>query len=254
MEGVISVSKEVYRKRMVRKPIPIRKLVPNMITSGSILCGVMSLVLAFHGHLVLAAWLTLMAAFFDLMDGKVARSLGGDSAFGVEFDSLADVVSFGVAPGMVFYISYLYAFGGVLGALTTAFFVLCGALRLARFNVVHSSGRFQGLPIPAGGLFLMSFIASGTVLHPLMAMAITIISGGLMISSIPYGNFKHVSKDNINIVRLLFLIGCFVTISAVFKEKITLVCASVYVLSGPLGIDWGKWLALRDEGEIADNQ
>jgi len=239
---------------MVRKPIPIRKLVPNMITSGSILCGVMSLVLAFHGHLVLAAWLTLMAAFFDLMDGKVARSLGGDSAFGVEFDSLADVVSFGIAPGMVFYISYLYAFGGVLGALTTAFFVLCGALRLARFNVVHSSGRFQGLPIPAGGLFLMSFIASGTVLHPLMAMAIAIITGGLMISSIPYGNFKHVSKDNINIIRLLFLIGCFVTISAVFKEKITLVCASVYVLSGPLGIDWGKWLALRDEGEIADNQ
>ena len=254
MEGVISVSKEVYRKRMVRKPIPIRKLVPNMITSGSILCGVMSLVLAFHGHLVLAAWLTLMAAFFDLMDGKVARSLGGDSAFGVEFDSLADVVSFGIAPGMVFYISYLYAFGGVLGALTTAFFVLCGALRLARFNVVHSSGRFQGLPIPAGGLFLMSFIASGTVLHPLMAMAIAIITGGLMISSIPYGNFKHVSKDNINIIRLLFLIGCFVTISAVFKEKITLVCASVYVLSGPLGIDWGKWLALRDEEEVADNQ
>ena len=248
------MSKEVYRKRMVRKPIPIRKLVPNMITSGSILCGVMSLVLAFHGHLVLAAWLTLMAAFFDLMDGKVARSLGGDSAFGVEFDSLADVVSFGIAPGMVFYISYLYAFGGVLGALTTAFFVLCGALRLARFNVVHSSGRFQGLPIPAGGLFLMSFIASGTVLHPLMAMAIAIITGGLMISSIPYGNFKHVSKDNINIIRLLFLIGCFVTISAVFKEKITLVCASVYVLSGPLGIDWGKWLALRDEEEVADNQ
>jgi len=239
---------------MVRKPIPIRKLVPNMITSGSILCGVMSLVLAFHGYLVLAAWLTLMAAFFDLMDGKVARSLGGDSAFGVEFDSLADVVSFGIAPGMVFYISYLYAFGGVLGALTTAFFVLCGALRLARFNVVHSSGRFQGLPIPAGGLFLMSFIASGTVLHPLMAMAIAIITGGLMISSIPYGNFKHVSKDNINIIRLLFLIGCFVTISAVFKEKITLVCASVYVLSGPLGIDWGKWLALRDEEEVADNQ
>ena len=248
------VGKKVYRKRMIRKPIPIRKLLPNMITSGSILCGVMSLVLAFHGHLVPATWLTFMAAFFDLMDGKVARSLGGDSAFGVEFDSLADVVSFGAAPGMIFYISYLYAFGGVLGALATAFYVLCGALRLARFNVVHSSGRFQGLPIPAGGLFLMSFIASGVVLHPLMAMTIAIIAGALMISSIPYGNLKHLSKDNINILRLLFLIGCFVTMSVVFKEKIALVCASVYVLSGPLGIDWGRWLALRDEEEVADNQ
>ncbi|HOB11039.1 MAG TPA: CDP-diacylglycerol--serine O-phosphatidyltransferase [Acetomicrobium sp.] len=238
---------------MIKKPIPFRRLAPNMITSGSILCGVMSLVLIFHGHAVPAVWLIFVAAFFDLMDGKVARSLGGDSAFGMEFDSLADIVSFGVVPGLIFYVSYLYAFGGVLGALVISFYVLCGALRLARFNVVHSSGNFQGLPIPAAGLFLVSFVISGIALPPSTAAIIATTTGALMISSISYGNIKQLSKNNINVLRLLFLISCIVTISIFLRDKSALAYTSIYVFSGPIGIDWGKWLSLKGE-EVADNR
>ena len=139
-------------------------------------------------------------AFFDLMDGKVARSLGGDSAFGMEFDSLADIVSFGVVPGLIFYVSYLYAFGGVLGALVISFYVLCGALRLARFNVVRSSGNFQGLPIPAAGLFLVSFVIS-VLLCPINCDNITTMCVNISAS---LRNIKQLSKNNINVLRLLF--------------------------------------------------
>lgn len=250
---MISLDRKIHRKRMLKKPISLRKLFPNMITSGNILCGIMSLILVFHDHLMPAAWLILMAAFFDLMDGKVARSLGGDSAFGMEFDSLADVVSFGVVPGLIFYVSYLYASSGILGALGTAFFVLCGALRLARFNVVHTCGSFQGLPIPAAGLFLTSFVISGVILPSLGAAIIATGTGALMISNISYGSLKHLSRDNVNVLRLLFLLSCFITLSILLKEKATLAYMLIYVCSGPVGIDWGKWLSLKGD-EVTDHR
>ena len=105
-----------------------------------------------------AAWLIFFATIFDGLDGKVARSLGGGSQFGLEFDSLADLVSFGVAPGLLFYLTSLRGFGGIFGAVAACFFVLCVALRLARFNVIHVPSPFQGLPSPAGGLFAASFV------------------------------------------------------------------------------------------------
>ena len=139
----------------------MKTLIPNMITCGNMLSGMLSLVLAFHGHFVPASWLVFFAVFFDFMDGKMARKLGGSSSFGMELDSLADVVSFGVAPAMIIYSVYLKGFFGVTGAIVAAFFALCGALRLARFNVHHVDGSFQGLPIPAGGHFLVSFVVAG---------------------------------------------------------------------------------------------
>ena len=88
-----------YRKRLRR--IPIRNNIPNMITSGNLLCGMLSLILTVRGHYLPAAWMIPCAVFFDFMDGKVARAMGVSSDFGVEFDSLGDVVSFGVAPAVL---------------------------------------------------------------------------------------------------------------------------------------------------------
>ena len=119
------------------KNIPIKTIIPNMITSGSVFCGVSSLILTAHERFIPAALLICFAVFFDVMDGRVARSLGGSSAFGEELDSLADAISFGVAPAFLIYHAYVGVESGIWGPLTASFFALCGVLRLARFNVTH---------------------------------------------------------------------------------------------------------------------
>ena len=155
-----------------RKPLEFRQIAPNMVTSGNLLCGLFSLMLAVEGRFVPAAWLIFFATLFDGLDGKVARSLGGGTQFGLEFDSLADLVSFGIAPGMLFYLVSFRGVLGILGAAVSCFFVLCVALRLARFNVVHVPGPFQGLPSPAGGLFAASFVLADAVLPPVAMAAV----------------------------------------------------------------------------------
>ena len=95
-----------HKRKQVRN-IPFRMIIPNMITSGSVFCGVSSLILTSHGKLIPAAALICFAVFFDVMDGRVARSLGGGSHFGEELDSLADAISFGVAPAFLVYTAYI---------------------------------------------------------------------------------------------------------------------------------------------------
>ena len=194
-------------KRFPRKArsLPFRKIIPNMITSGNILSGILSMILTLQGHYQPAAWLIMAAVFFDAMDGKMARSLGGSTEFGVELDSLADVVSFGAAPALLFYAVFLWGWLGIVGALAAAFFGLCGALRLARFNVCHVPGPFQGLPIPAGGLFLASMVMGGLAMPPVLASLLAVGAGLLMVSSIPYGNLKRLRSGNVNRLKVAFM-------------------------------------------------
>ena len=227
-----------------RRHIPFREIAPNMVTSGNLLCGMLSLILAIHGSFVPAAWLIFAAVFFDFMDGKVARSLGGGSQFGLEFDSLADVVSFGVAPAVLLYIVYLKGFMGVSGALVASFFALCGALRLARFNVVHVTGHFQGIPIPAAGLFVASFVIAGVHLPPWVTMALLAATGALMISSVPYGNLKGIKKGQGDRKKFLLLTSLMVAIFVFLRSAGPLAAISIYVISGLVRFDWGKWLSL----------
>lgn len=231
----------VSRKRKKRrKYITFKQILPNMITSGNILTGVLSLVLAWHGHILPAAWLVPVAGIFDFMDGKVARALGGSSSFGVELDSLADVVSFGVAPAMK-------GFWGVAGALVIAFYVLCGALRLARFNVTSFLSAFQGLPIPAAGTFLAAFVVAGHTLPPLAAAVITFCTGALMISNLRYSNFKMLHARNLSKAKTSALAILLVILFVVFRNAMPLVAVSLYVASGLVGFDWGKWLATDND-------
>jgi CDP-diacylglycerol--serine O-phosphatidyltransferase len=203
----------------------------------------MSLILVLHGRVVPAAWLVFMAVFFDFMDGKVARSLGGGTHFGLEFDSLADVVSFGVAPAVLFYSVYAEPLG-VMGALAVSFFALCGALRLARFNVSHVPGPFQGLPIPAGGLFLASFILAGTHLPPWLAALFALGTGVLMVSSVPYSSMKKLRGGQARRKRLLFVGGAGLCGAFLLESAAPLAGISLYVVSGILHFDWEKWLSI----------
>ncbi len=233
-----------------------RTIIPNMITSGNMLCGMLSLVLSFHGHFVPAAWLIYIAVFFDFMDGKMARKLGGSSSFGAELDSLADVVSFGVAPAMVMYGVYLRGFLGVTGAIVAAFFALCGALRLARFNVRHADDSFQGLPIPAGGYFVISFVVAGVYLHPAVMAAIVAATGILMISSVPFGNLKALKSGDLDRRKAAFLWVFTFLLFFVLKNRAPLAAILIYIASGFLRFDWGDWLSVRsaDEDEVAEEE
>jgi len=220
-----------------------------MVTSGNLLCGMFSLILTFHGRFVPAAWMVFFAVIFDGLDGKVARILGGSTQFGLEYDSLADVVSFGVAPGMLIYAASLNGFGGIVAAMAGCFFALCVALRLARFNVVHVPGPFQGLPSPAGGLFVASFVIAELPLktQPLIMAVILVVTGLLMVSNVPYANLKKLTKKNANKKKCLLVIVV-AALSFIFLHRAApLVFLSVYVVSGLLNFNWEKWLLLRTE-------
>ena len=211
----------------------------------------LSLTASFHGQYPLAAWLILWAVFFDFMDGKMARSLGGGSAFGMELDSLADVVSFGVAPAMVMYGAYLQGFYGVTAALCCSFYAICGALRLARFNVtVSRGGFFQGLPIPGGGLFLVAFVMARVPLPPELAMFLLFCTALLLISNVPYGNLKKMRKGNANRRKVLFLLLVGLGLFAILRGSAPLALMATYVVGGFFKFDWGQWLSLpSEEGE-----
>ncbi|GHS95205.1 CDP-diacylglycerol--serine O-phosphatidyltransferase [Synergistales bacterium] len=232
-------------------PLSFRQILPNMVTSGNLICGMFSLILSVHEYYVPAAWMIFFAVIFDGLDGKVARSLGGTSQFGLEYDSLADLVSFGVAPATMTYMaSFGYAkegmyFSGILAAVVACYFTLCGALRLARFNVAHVPGPFQGLPIPAAGLFVASFVLADIPSESALMIPVLILSGSLMISSVPYANLKKLTGETADRKKCLFVLIVFIVVFATLKNSAPLALFSVYVLSGVLRFDWSEWLLLE---------
>ncbi|MDF2557048.1 MAG: pssA3 [Bacillales bacterium] len=123
--------------------------VPNLFTMGNLLCGVLSITCNVSGFFKIASILIFFSAIFDFLDGRIARRLKVNSELGVQLDSLADIVSFGVAPALLF---HTIATPSILTSLSFILFPIMGALRLARFNVKPTVGYFIGLPIPAAGL------------------------------------------------------------------------------------------------------
>src|SRR5205823_15117785 len=126
-------SPEMRRRRF--RPIPVRMLVPNVITLLAICAGLTAIRLSTEGRMELAVAAIVFAAVLDGLDGRVARLIKGQSRFGAELDSLADFVNFGCAPGLILYLWGLHDFGNV-GWIAAMVFAICGALRLARFNVM----------------------------------------------------------------------------------------------------------------------
>ena len=152
MKGRLFKNKEGKRRRGVH-------LIPNILTTGNLFSGLAAVVLVFHGRFEAAAIAILIAMIFDVLDGTSARLTDSTSEFGIEYDSLSDLISFGLAPGFLIY-AWALKSPGMLGAAVMFAYVACGALRLARFNVMGSSGDnryFTGLPIPAAAGFIATF-------------------------------------------------------------------------------------------------
>ncbi|MGI6648594.1 MAG: CDP-diacylglycerol--serine O-phosphatidyltransferase [Bacillota bacterium] len=162
----------------------VKPIVPNLFTLSNLLLGIMSLVYTLNGRYTLAAAAILGSTVLDRMDGNLARRLGVSSDFGKELDSLADLVSFGVAPAILAYASVLDEFMGHAGLVIALIFISCGAIRLARFNVINVSDHFVGVPITiAGGLMALSLLLINHL--PFWAVAIFMVSlSGLMVSKI----------------------------------------------------------------------
>ncbi|MDO7786138.1 CDP-diacylglycerol--serine O-phosphatidyltransferase [Desulforamulus aquiferis] len=164
------------------------KHIPNLFTLGNLLLGVFALVLALNEEYGRGAIMILLAGVMDYLDGKVARKLQVSSDFGKELDSLADLVSFGVAPAILAYALKLSDWG-YLGLAIALGFVMCGALRLARFNATTFSGNFMGVPITAaGGIVAIVIIYLGNIPDLVLPMIMMLLSW-LMISKIKVPKF-----------------------------------------------------------------
>jgi CDP-diacylglycerol--serine O-phosphatidyltransferase len=239
-----------------RTPIKMRKgiyILPNLFTTGNLFCGFWAIISVFQEKFFYAAVAILLASVFDVLDGKVARLSGSTSKFGIQYDSLADLVSFGIAPALLAFSWALRPYGkfGWLAA-----FVVCGALRLARFNVQSSSGEvkyFKGLPIPAAALMIALTILLYLELietvwvKDIAILAMIYILAFLMVSNIRYFSFKELDLAK----RKPFSIFIFVILSMIviiMQPVIVLfVFALGYVFSGPVNmiLVWRKKRTLR---------
>lgn len=232
------------RKERRRRTNSIRKgvyILPNLFTAGSLFCGFFSLVRTLEEDFYAAAILILIAGFLDGIDGKIARYTNTSTRFGLEFDSLADVISFGVAPGILVYTWALEPFGR-LGWLAAFLYVVCGAMRLGRFNIQVTnveSRYFSGLPIPAAAGLIATVILvyynlgdTGVSKH-LTILITTYILAFLMVSTIKYYSFKDLELIRRKPFHWL-VISILVIIVVAYEPEYTL-CAlfAVYALSGP---------------------
>ena len=174
-------------------------VVPNLLTTGNLFCGLYAIIAVFGANYVKAAIAILVALVFDVLDGQSARWTKTTSQFGIEYDSLADLVSFGVAPGVLIY-SWALSGYGLLGLAMIFAFVGCGALRLARYNVLTGTmdnRYFMGLPIPAAAGVLASLmlldhhiLRVGQEVKPVLTLIVTLALAFLMVSTIRYTKFK----------------------------------------------------------------
>lgn len=195
----------------------ITKSIPSLFTIGNLFLGIIAIIFVFDEELELAALMVIIAMITDGLDGRVARALNVQSEFGKELDSLADVISFGVAPA---FIAYVVAFQGIVpevaGWLITALFPICGALRLARFNVASvAPGYFIGLPIPAAGGILCTMAFFHDRVHISMLIVSTIVLSILMISNVKYPSFKKlgIPKKTLWLLPVLLIVTIVLALS-----------------------------------------
>lgn len=168
---------------------PVKPMVPSVFTLFNLLLGILSLTYTLNERYNLAAICILLSAVLDRVDGNLARRLGVSSEFGKELDSLADLVSFGVAPAILAYDAVLNQPLGVWGLIISVLFAACGAIRLARFNILNISNYFLGVPITiAGGLIATAMLFANRL--PFWSMAIFMLSlSFLMVSKIRIPKF-----------------------------------------------------------------
>lgn len=268
------MSRRYRRLRRVRE-IDLRKtlfVLPNLVTLASIFCGFSAIQLVAWDNpqsedFYRAAILLMFAMLFDMLDGRIARMTRTQSAFGLQLDSLADVISFGVAPSLLLYKWSLHQLEG--GMFIAFLFTASGAVRLARFNVMSSDtsgapmkpGRFTtGLPIPpAAGmlvaLLLADYAVSGALRHEKYSVAVAIVTVVLslfMVSSIKFRSFKDLKFNWGTTILVLFAVGSSMLVWRYTKPQFVLLWLLVfYILIGLFETLRALALRPRDEGQDA---
>jgi CDP-diacylglycerol--serine O-phosphatidyltransferase len=246
-----------------RRPrIKMRKgiyILPNLFTTGNLFCGFWAIISVFQEEFQYAAYAILLASAFDVLDGIVARLSGAASKFGVQYDSLADLVSFGIAPALLAFSWALRPYGK-FGWLAAFLFVACGALRLARYNVLAASGEtkyFKGLPIPAAAsmiavtiLLYFELIETGGVKDIIILVMIYTLAF-LMVSNVRYFSLKELGLSTRKpLSRFIFVLFWVIVIAIVIAMAPALMLfffVLLYVLAGParMILAWHKKRALR---------
>ncbi|MCC7203184.1 MAG: CDP-diacylglycerol--serine O-phosphatidyltransferase [Nitrospirae bacterium] len=218
-------------------------ILPSILTAANLFCGFFAIVSVLNSDYITAAIAILVAMLFDGFDGKIARLTNSTSRFGVEFDSLSDLVSFGVAPGLLIYTWALNGYGKI-GWLAVFLFVVCGAMRLARFNVrtsVSDNKYFLGLPIPAAAgviatvvIFDHHILEMGKEVRPIVVLIMTYLLAYLMVSTIKYRSFKDVHLGERKPLSAL-VAAVLLLIVVVAEPQIMLFAIFIlYALSGPV--------------------
>lgn len=249
-----------------------RQFIPNVFTAINVFCGFLAIVyvlkaefgkMPIDSNFETAAWLIILAAIFDALDGKIARITKTYSEFGIEFDSLADVVSFGVAPSILLYKFYFYRlneFGIVLSFLPLLF----GSIRLARFNVQitgFTKTAFIGLPIPSAAAGIISFLLFGLNEHLIFSdpfqtlyknwiIPVVVFISILMVSTITYDTLPKISlkKGWVNIIKLGYLITGIILI-IIFPRLFFFPIVWFFILFGVI-----RWVILLAKGNIDDEE
>jgi CDP-diacylglycerol--serine O-phosphatidyltransferase len=231
------------REQRAERPPP-RVAVPSFFTLMNMLCGFLALTQVLESAFVMACWLIVLAGFFDLLDGVMARLTDTDSPFGLQLDSLSDIVSFGVAPSFLVYGYVLNAFTP-LGMIVAALPALCGAVRLARYNVTAGDAdkeNFEGLPIPGQAIAIVALIlaAENSAWGGLFALdslrvilPVVIVLAGLMVSSVRFDTIPmptlqyvqgHPKKTTAYVLAGVLIVG--------LQERGLLLVLAVYLLHG----------------------
>ena len=240
----LSAYRTARREERGKRPPP-RVAVPSFFTLVNLLCGFLALTQVLESAFGMACWLIVLAGFFDLLDGVMARLTDTDSPFGVQLDSLSDIVSFGIAPSFLVYGYVLHAFNP-LGMIVAALPALCGAVRLARYNVTtedaDATESFEGLPIPGQAVAIVALVLAAEnstwggvlALNSLrVILPVVVVLSGLMVSSIRFDTIPmpsleyvraHPKKTALYVLAGVLIVG--------FQERGLLIVLTVYLLHG----------------------
>jgi len=218
-------------------------ILPSLFTTGNVFCGFYAFVAVLNEQFYFAAWAIVAGMIFDGLDGRIARLTKTTSAFGEQYDSLADIITFGMAPALLAYSWVLKPFGR-LGWMAAFLFLLCAALRLARFNVTKPeirSEHFIGLPSPASAVVIASIVIAfedlfATRMNPFIMVMVVYALAFLMVSNIKYPAFKQFDfKKRVVFSRFLFVI-LFIYVLATIPRVALFILGITYAIIGPIGL------------------
>ena len=224
---------------------PLTKFIPNLITLMSLIAGISSIKFSIQANWKLAVLMIMLAAFFDFFDGWMARKLKKSSQFGAELDSLSDFISFGLAPSLLINLCFTHELGRI-GWVISLFYIVCAALRLARFNIENmkeQSKVFYGIPSPAAAGVIMiplylNFIdqVKFTINYPLICAVLTTFAGIMMISRVPTPSVKNLKVKTLYFRLMIISVAIVLIFLISYFWQTTLLVAIAYLLISLLSL------------------